>query len=70
MAARRKLTSRKKLTSKVQKDVENIGRTLQRLGKKLLGDARAAAFDATERTLSVAQKKLQKVRVQLKKPTA
>ncbi len=70
MAARRKVTSRKKLTSKVQKDVENIGRTLQRLGKKLLGDARAAAFDATERTLSVAQKKLQKVRVQLKKPTA
>jgi len=70
MATRRKLTSRKKLTSKVQKDVENIGRTLQRLGKKLLGDARAAAFDATERTLSVAQKKLQRVRAQLKKPTA
>lgn len=60
----------KRLTSKVEKDVQSIGRTLQRLGGKLLGDARAAAFDATERTLATAQKRLQTVRTNLRGPTA
>jgi len=59
---------RKNLTAKVEKDVRNIGQTLQRLGEKLLGDATAVALDATDRTLAAAQKKLQKVRAQLKRP--
>ena len=60
----------KRLTSKDEKDVQSIGRTLQRLGGKLLGDARAAAFGATERTLATAQKRLQKMRTNLRGPTA
>jgi|APFre7841882590_1041340.scaffolds.fasta_scaffold463036_1 hypothetical protein len=64
------MAPRKKLTSKVQKDVQNIGRTLERLGSKLLGDATVAALDAAERTLAAAHKKLQKVRTQVTKPAA
>lgn len=60
----------KRLTSKDQEDVQSIGRTLQHLGNKLLGDARAAAFGATERTLATAQKRLQKVRTNLRGSTA
>jgi len=60
----------KRLTSKDEKDVQSIGRTLQRLGGKLLGDARSAAFGATERTLATAQKRLQKVRTNLRGPAA
>lgn len=58
----------KRLTSKDEKDVQSIGRTLQRLGGKLLGDARAAAFGATERTLATAQKRLQEMRTNLRGP--
>jgi hypothetical protein len=60
----------KKPTSKVQKDVQNIGRTLERLGAKLLGDATVAALDAAERTLATAHKKLQKIRARVTKPAA
>ena len=58
----------KRLTPKDEEDVQSIGRTLQRLGGKLLGDARAAAFGATERTLATAQKRLQNVRANLRGP--
>jgi len=58
----------KRLTSKEEKDVQNIGRALQRLGGKLIGDARAAAFGATERTLETAQRRLQKVRTSVRGP--
>jgi len=64
------MARRKKPTSKVQKDVQNIGRTLERLGAKLLGDATVAALDAAERTLAAAHKKLQKVRTQVTKPAS
>lgn len=60
----------KRLTSEEEKDVQSIGRTLQRLGGKLLGDARAAAFDTTERTLATAQKRLHKMRTRLRGATA
>ena len=60
----------KRLTSKEEEDVQSIGRALQRLGGKLLGDARTAAFGATERTLVTAQKRLQKVRANLRGPKA
>ena len=60
----------KRLTSKEARDVQSIGRTLQRLGGKLLGDARAAAFGATERTLATAHKRLQKVRTNIRGSTA
>lgn len=58
----------KRLTTQDERDVQSIGRALQRLGGKLLGDARAAAFGATERTLATAQKRLQKVRTSLRGP--
>jgi hypothetical protein len=64
------MVAHKRLTSKVEMEIQNIGRTLQRVGGKLLGDARAAAFDATERTLATAQKRLQRVRTNLRAPTA
>jgi DNA-directed RNA polymerase specialized sigma24 family protein len=64
------MATRKNLTAKVQKDVQDIGRTLQRLGARLLGDATVAALDAAERTLTAAQKMLQKVRAQVAKPSA
>jgi hypothetical protein len=62
------MATRKKATSKVQKDIRNIGRTLERLGTKLVGDATVVALDAAERTLIAAHKKLQKVRAQVTKP--
>ena len=58
----------KRLTSREEKDVQSIGRALQRLGGKLVGDARAAAFGATERTLVTAQRRLQKMRTSLRGP--
>jgi uncharacterized protein YjbJ (UPF0337 family) len=58
----------KRLTTQEERDVQSIGRALQRLGGKLLGDARAAAFGATERTLATAQKRLQKVRTNVRGP--
>jgi hypothetical protein len=64
------MATRKNLTAKVQKDVQDIGRTLQRLGARLLDDATVAALDAAERTLTAAQKMLQKVRAQVAKPSA
>jgi len=48
--------------------VEDIGRNLQSLGKKLLGDATNATLNAAEKALAAAQKQLQKVRAQTKKP--
>ena len=60
----------KRLTTQDERDVQSIGRALQRLGGKLLGDARAAAFGATERTLATAQKRLQRVRTDLRGPAA
>jgi DNA-directed RNA polymerase specialized sigma24 family protein len=64
------MATRKHRTAKVQKDVQNIGRTLQRLGAKLVGDATLVALDAAERTLTTAHKKLQKVRAQITKTPA
>jgi translation initiation factor 2B subunit (eIF-2B alpha/beta/delta family) len=61
------MATRKKATSKVQKDIRTIGRTLERLGAKLVGDATIVALDAAERTLIAAHKKLQKVRAQVTK---
>ncbi len=58
--------TRKTLTARVQQDFQNLGKTLQRL----VGDATNVALDATENTLAKAQKKLQQVRAQLKKPSA
>jgi hypothetical protein len=48
-----------------QHEVQETGRNLQDLGKKLLADGANVAFDKVERTLVAAQKQLAKVRAQL-----
>jgi predicted translin family RNA/ssDNA-binding protein len=62
------MPGRKKAASKVQEDIQDIGRTLERLGAKLLGDAKIAALDAAERKLAAVHKKLQRLRAQVTKP--
>ncbi len=61
------MATTKKTAVKVQKDVEDLGHSLQQLGKKLVGDATNATLSAAEKALAAAQKQLQKLRAKMAK---
>jgi predicted translin family RNA/ssDNA-binding protein len=62
------MATTKKAATKVQNDIESLGRNLQVLSKKLLGDVTKATLNTAEKALTAAQKQLQKVRAQMDKP--
>ena len=61
------MATTKKTAVKVQKDVEDLGRNLQVLSNKLLRDASNATLSAAEKALTAAQKQLQKLRTRMAK---
>lgn len=61
------MATTKKTAVKVQKDVEDLGRNLQELSKKLLGDASNATLNAAEKALTGALKQIQKLRAKMAK---
>ncbi len=60
------MATTKKAATKVRNDLEDLGRNLQVLGKKLLGNATDTTLDTAEKALAAAQKQVKKFRAQMK----